>query len=296
MNYKKIPKNYFPTILDRLTRFEPANRRYKRVFDDIINKFSLSQKLKNLDIVDEIALVEEIFNSSLSKVNSNNAFSDIIKKREEEFFVKNEQSELFLNSKIDIAQMALEAGFDKYDLFPYISKIILCEGETERILFKTLVELFDIDFDKSGFKLIARGGKNQVARKYYSMVDYTKLPFFILLDKDASSVREMINKKLRKIDYIYMIESGEFEDIIPINILCDAINYAHKNDIHCSVDDFSDESSNVDAIHNIYKKYGFGEYKKARLAQVLDEYIKLNLTKNDFSNSEIVKIAKKLND
>lgn len=296
MNFKKIPKSYFPTILDRLTRFEPANRRYKRVFDDIINKFSITHKLKSLDITDEIALVEEIFNSSLEKANDYNTFSDIIKKREDEFFIKNEQTELFLNSKIDIAQMALEAGFDKYNLFPYISKIILCEGETERILFRTLVELFDIDFDKSGFKLIAAGGKNQVARKYYSMVDYTKLPFFILLDKDASAIREMINKKLRKIDYIYMIKSGEFEDIIPVDILCAAINFAHKNDIHCSVEDFSEDISNVSAIHGIYKKYGFGEYKKARLAQVLDEYIKLKLTKNDFLNSEIVEIVKKIDD
>ena len=43
MKFKQIPAEYFITILDRLTRFEPAYKRYNRVFDDIINKLSIPQ-------------------------------------------------------------------------------------------------------------------------------------------------------------------------------------------------------------------------------------------------------------
>ena len=57
MKFKLINKEYFPTILDRLTRFESANVRYKRVFDDIINKFCLDEKAKNLTLEQEIAYV-----------------------------------------------------------------------------------------------------------------------------------------------------------------------------------------------------------------------------------------------
>ena len=38
----------FITILDRLTRLEPAYVRFERVFDDIINKFYINEKPKNL--------------------------------------------------------------------------------------------------------------------------------------------------------------------------------------------------------------------------------------------------------
>ena len=42
MKFKKIPDEYFSTILDRLMRFEPACSRYERVFNDIISKFAFN--------------------------------------------------------------------------------------------------------------------------------------------------------------------------------------------------------------------------------------------------------------
>ena len=44
----------------------------QRVFDDIINKFCLDEKAKNLTLEDEIQYVEEIFNSSLKAGVSDN--------------------------------------------------------------------------------------------------------------------------------------------------------------------------------------------------------------------------------
>ena len=127
------------------------------------------------------------------------------------------------------------------------------------------------------------------------MLEYTKIPFFILLDKDAQATSELIKPKLRAKDELYLINCGEFEDIIPKNILQKTINYVHCNEYNCIFDDFLDDCSMVENLENIYKKYGFGEFKKAKFAQNLKEYIEKNCTNSDFINSEIVEIINALN-
>ena len=316
MKFKKIPKEYFPTILDRLSRFEPANIRYKRVFDDIINKFSISEKLKNLTLEDEIALVVEIFNSSVIE-NNDYYINDILRKLEDKCFNFNSESYQYLSARINLSAMINEIqNYDnlaknviwlkkisdekkdiyqlrkEYSLIYPIEKIILCEGQTEYTLLDTIFKLFNIDINKLGYIPIAAGGKNQVARKYYKMQEYTKTPFFILLDKDAYSIKELIEPKLRKCDTLYLLKCGEFEDLIPKIILQKTINYIHKNEYNCIFDDFSDDNSMVENLEFIYKKYGFGEFKKAKFALELKEYIENNCTKEDFTSSEIVEIIK----
>ena len=191
------------------------------------------------------------------------------------------------DEKKDIYQLRKE-----YSLIYPIEKIILCEGQTEYTLLDTIFKLFNIDINKLGYIPIAAGGKNQVARKYYKMQEYTKTPFFILLDKDAYSIKELIEPKLRKCDTLYLLKCGEFEDLIPKIILQKTINYIHKNEYNCIFDDFSDDNSMVENLEFIYKKYGFGEFKKAKFALELKEYIENNCTKEDFTSSEIVEIIK----
>ena len=317
MKYKLIPNNYLPTILDRLTRFEPACVRYKRVFDDIINKFLLDEKLKNLTLDEEIQIVQDILNASLEPI-SNNFNPDILFKIEDLYFNKNELSYQYLSSRIDLKKIfdniqnkeklpinskwledcpSLEKLYlnrNELGLLYPIEKIILCEGQTEYVLLETIFSLFDINLNKLGVMVIQAGGKNQVARKYYSMLEYVKLPFFILLDKDAIEIKGLINPKLREDDIMHLIKSGEFEDLIPINILLKTINYIHKNEYNCNFDDFNNSISMVGNLENIYKKYGFGEFKKAQFAQNLKEYISLHCSKNDFVNSEINEIVSAL--
>ena len=48
----------------------------------------------------------------------------------------------------------------------------------------------------------------------------------------------------------------------------------------------------VHNLENIYKKYGFGEFKKAEFARELKFYIENNCSSDDFSTSEIVEIIK----
>lgn len=318
MKFKQIPVDYYITILDRLTRFEPAYKRYSRVFDDIINKFSINTKAKNLNIEEKITLTQDILNATLGQ-NSNYYINDILAGLEEKYFNFNQVSYQYLSSRINFEAMLnkiqenkklsknvawlkeisknkidiLKLRKEKSLLYP-IEKIILCEGQTEFVLLETIFNLFEINLNSLGCITIPAGGKNQVARKYYEMLEYTKLPFFILLDKDAIAIKELIEPKLRPQDKIYLIQSGEFEDLIPKNILQNTINVVHSSDFNCIFDDFLDSNSMVENLENIYKKYGFGEFKKAKFALELKEYIKNYATSDEFKNSEVVDIIKKL--
>jgi len=314
MKFKQIPDEYFVTILDRLTRFEPAYKRFNRVFDDIITKFCVSVKAKNLSIEEKIALVQDIINNSIEH-NNDFYLNDVLAQMEEKYFNFNQASYQYLSSRINISSMLnriqknsnlpqnvlwlKEISKNKTNIFEQrrvksllypIEKIILCEGQTEYTLLETIFNLFDINLYKMGIMTIPAGGKNQVARKYYEMIEYTKLPFFILLDKDAMSIKELIEPKLRLQDKLYLINSGEFEDLIPKKILQNTINTVHSSDFNCIFDDFDDNNNMVKNLENIYKKYGFGEFKKAKFASELKEYIVNNSSKNDFENSEIIEI------
>ncbi len=319
MKFKKIPKEYYTRILDILTRFEPACIRYKRVFDDIINKFSLDDKIKNLSDNQKLYLVEEIFNNSFNSNDFDSYLHNLLFELEDKYFFYNEESYQYLSIRLNLSQMIKEVEIsnktpknviwlkevykNREDItklrqnkglgYP-IEKIILCEGQTEFVLLETIFKLYNIDFNKLGCRIIPAGGKNQVARKYYSMIEYTKLPFFILLDKDAYQTAQLIAPKLRSTDKLYLIQSGEFEDLIPSLILYKTINYIHKNEQNCAIEDFLINGSMVESLENIYRKYGYGEFKKAQFALWLKEYIDKFCTKEDFLSSEIVKIILQL--
>ena len=291
MSYKKIPTEYFQTILDRLTRFEPAYVRYKRVLDDLINKFAPAHnfKISELTTPEKIKIAEYIINYTFENnqyldkntAEINEKLNKLFIELEEKYFKFNEESYQYLSNRFNY--YALIKNYLKINKIPKnvlwleeiiktnlnleeivnlrnnngllypIEKIILCEGQTEELLIKPIFKLFNIDLDSLGVKVISAGGKNQVARKYYSMIEYSKTPFCILLDKDASAIKDLIEPKLREIDSLYLLNSGEFEDLIPRDILQKTINFIHKNDYNCIFDDFLSDSSMVHNLENIYK-------------------------------------------
>lgn len=314
MNFKSIPNEYFITILDRLTRFEPAFVRYERVFGDIISKFS-HENVKNLNLDEQISLCENIINNTLKINFEDDYINKLLMDLEEKYFTFNQISYQYLSARLNISGMLdkielsnklpknvywLKKIYQEKDdvislrnrdslLYP-IEKIVLCEGQTEYTLLESIFKLFNYDFSKMGIKVLPAGGKNQVARKFYQMLEYTKIPFFILLDKDAEPIKEMINSKIRPIDKVYVLESGEFEDLIPRNILQNTINYVHSSELNCIWDDFDTNLSMVNNLEFIYRKYGFGEFKKAQFAQELCKYINENCNMTNFESTEIVDI------
>ncbi len=313
----RFSNQYAVTILDRLTRLEPAYIRYRRVFLDIISKFS-SLSTKNLDDDKIINQAFEILNSFFPIENDDYIKQTLIN-LEKKYFKIDEISLKYLSSDINYSKILDLIDHDKslpknvlwlkkinssrndivslrqkLSLLYPIEKIILVEGQTEYTLLKTIFKLFDFDLDKKGILVFAADGKNRAARKYYSLIEYIQIPIFILLDKDAFQIKNLIMPKLRPIDDIYLLNDGEFEDIIPKKILSDAINNFHKNGYHCTLDDFNNENSTVENLELIHKKYGFGDFKKARFAQILKDFIENNTTKDDFKESEIKNILMRL--
>ena len=122
-------------------------------------------------------------------------------------------------------------------------------------------KICDFDFDKYGIQVISAGGKNQVVKLFYAFAELSKLPIFVLLDSDAKSNYNQILPKLRKIDKIHILKSGEIEDILPKDLILRTLNdyFVNLN----SIDDTEFEDSRmVKNLEEIFKKKGFHESLK----------------------------------
>lgn len=316
MKYKIPDKNYIKISLDRLTRFKPVIERYERVVDDILHKFlisSVDDKISNLALEEKINLSSEIFNSALNK-KTDLSLNEIIKKDEEKIFYLTETEKKYLNSKIDfeaaldlfetdelplnLQRLKLQKNLDsdetrkKYSTLYPVKKAVLTEGITEETLLIEFAKILGVDFKKEGIFVLGAGGKNQVARKYYKMIEEIKIPVFILLDNDADEICELIKPKLRKIDSLYKIKSGEFEDILPKNLIKNALNFHFSQNLLSNGDDFEESNHTVENLNNCYKNNGWGEFKKADFAKIVREYILS--AKNPPVSDELIKITEEI--
>ena len=154
-----------------------------------------------------------------------------------------------------------------------ITKVLLAEGITEEILLPKFGWLLGYDFDKMGIWVLGAGGKNQVVKTYYKLAEELKLPIFVLLDNDAKENLEQITPKLRKQDKIHLISSGEFEDILPINLILKTINSEFQNFVTITEDEFNKELSTVTNLTEFFRLKGLHEFKKADFAQKVAENI-----------------------
>lgn len=327
MKYKKIPKSYIKICLDRLTRFKPVYEKYNRVFSDILNKFLISSN----DVTGRVSkspenvcsAVCEIFNNSIP-FEYDSFISEILLEEEKTAFVLDDTEMKFLNSGLNLTgalkYISDDTGLPKnlkrlklllenrentsellrkeYSLLYPISKIVLTEGATEEILLSEFAQKLGYDFNKEGILIIGAGGKNQVARKYYKMADDVKLPIFILLDFDADETKELILPRLKAKDEIYVIKTGEFEDILPLELIVQSINANFSNNLHCSICDFDLNLKMTKNLHNLFKNKGFGEYKKAEFAKMVKNFMENsseNIFKDDIKiTSEILEIIERI--
>lgn len=155
--------------------------------------------------------------------------------------------------------------------FP-LEKIVIAEGITEEILLPKFAKLCGYDFDKMGVHLISAGGKNQVVRIFYQLADILKLPIFALLDKDAGNNYQEIKPKLRNNDKVYVLEAGEFEDILPLNLIKRTLNRHFEDGFSVKLDDLRKSMPMTQILTEIFKERG-QEFKKAEFALLLSENI-----------------------
>lgn len=296
MKFKTPDIQYIKICLDRLTRFKPVSERFNRVFDDILSKYLIQGEVKisEFTLDEKIQLAAEILNSA-AKFRSDLSLNEILKKDEERVFYLNQTDKKFLNSKIDylalidllesdelplnLKRLKLQGEFssDKVrevysTLFP-VSKVVLVEGITEEILLIEFAKILGLDFKKEGIFVLGAGGKNQVARKYYKLIEEIKIPIFILLDSDAKEIFDIITPKLRDKDKIHLIKTGEFEDILTGKLIKNALNFHFAQNMINNENDFEENGHAVVELHDCYKNNGWGEFKKADFAKIIREYL-----------------------
>ena len=322
MKYKVLTKEQLIISFDRLTRFKPTKEKYFRVFTDIILSNLIEpvykkQELLNMPPNDITKIAEEIINSSLiehssSMQNEQNQYftliNKILKDYENSVFINDEETQAFLNNSINyisfiqlidescpinlrwlksllLGDNLIKLRQEKGLKFP-IQKVLLVEGITEEILLPAFSMYLGYDFYKEGIQIIAAGGKNQVVKMYYKLIEELKIPIFVLLDKDAEENINQIKPKLRDIDKIHLVSCGEFEDLLPKSLIIKTINNELNNFASISEEDLDSSIPEAKNLENIFKTKGLHEFKKADFAKL----VKDNITEDTDISSEIASI------
>lgn len=317
MKFKKLTKEQILISMDRLTRFKYTKNKYLRVFLDIILNNLIEPKYKKNDLLNlsctEIRnIAEEIFNNSLNEASNDFFINKKIYEYENSVFYLDNDCKEFLNNNLDYKSAlkyidstcpinlqwlkSLEFDYNlvenrelHYLKYP-IEKIILVEGLTEEILLPAFSKYLNYDFYQKGIQVIGAGGKNQVVKMYYKLIEEVRLPIFLLLDKDAEENIKQIRPRLREIDKIHLVSCGEFEDMLPKSLIIKTINNHLENFSSISESDLDDSLPEVKNLEYIFKTKGLHEFKKADFAKL----IRNNISEESDISPEIAEIIEEI--
>lgn len=322
LKIKALTKEQILISIDRLTRFKHTEVKYLRVFFDILTNNLISPKfrkseLERMNYSEITALAEYVFNHSLKSLGADLDDDLLINQRlydyENSVFKLDDNTQLLLKNKFNYKaaikfiegedipinlkwlKMLLHAVDIKNErenqalLFP-LEKIVICEGITEETLLPVFADVLEYDFKRKGVYVLSAGGKNQVVKTFYKLVEMLKLPIFVLLDNDAGDNYNEILPKLREIDKIHILKSGEFEDTLPLHLIEKTLNYATKNISLAPVENIANASSRVEYLEDFFKHRGLHEFKKAEFANM----VKLNISGIDDVSDEIKDVIEEL--
>ena len=309
---KPLTKEQLTISIDRLTRFKNPEVKYLRVFGELITNNLIQPKYKKSDIEkmdsEEVKnLAELIINYSLENFGLPKDEDYIINQRlydyEKSVYIISENVENFLKNKINYKAFVtlidenspknlkwLKALGSPMDIkqerfknslrFP-VEKVVIAEGATEETLLPEFAKRCGYDFDKEGIYVLSAGGKNQVVKLYYRLVDSLKLPIFVLLDKDAKENLEEIKPKLRPIDKIHLLACGEFEDLLPLELVQRTLDYQLNNISMMEKEMLNAPEPRVKILEEVFKTRGMHEFKKVEFAQIVKKNIKTNADISD---------------
>lgn len=300
IKYKKLTREQLLISLDRLTRFKPTKEKYLRVFFDIILSNLIEPKYKkteleklDIQIIRDYAV--EIINSSLPDKAVDFSINKCLQSYENSIYNNDEATQILLDNRINYQEAIkyiddscvinlrwLKSLAEHNDLikmreenllkFP-IEKVILVEGLTEEILLPAFSRYLGHDFYQKGIQIIPAGGKNQVVKMYYRLIEELKLPIFLLLDRDAEENIAQIRPKLRSIDKIHLVACGEFEDLLPKSLIIKTLNHHLENFATISEADLLDGVPEAKNLELIFKNKGLHEFRKADFAKMVRENI-----------------------
>ena len=310
MKIKPLTKEQLIISIDRLMRFKEPEIKYLRVFKEIILSNLIEPKFKKseLDVMDYEELRDyavSVINFSLGGDNSDLSINKKISDYENSVFKISENAQVLLNNKINYSEINKILRLKRHserseesqkispqnDNFSFpIKKILLCEGITEEILLPKFAQIMGVDFKENGIHIVSAGGKNQVVKYFYRYAECLKIPIFVLLDNDAVENKEQIIPKLRQIDKIHLVKSGEFEDLLPKSLVIKTLNYLTENISTAPIEGLEEAESTVEFLEEFFRHRGLHEFKKADFAQAVRE----NIATPDDLSDEIKEIINSL--
>ena len=316
---KPLTKEQLIISIDRLTRFKRG--KYLRVFCDILTSNLISPKYKKYEIEDMEPeklrdLAQYVINFSLENLgyvcDGDFSLNKKILDYENSVFELDNDTKILIDNKIDyksfinligdnsvknlrwLKVFATEKDMEKarveYSLGFPVKEVIIVEGATEEILLPEFAKICGYDFDKEGIYVISAGGKNQVVKMYYKLVEYLKLPIFVLLDKDAKENLEEIIPRLRKIDRIHLLECGEFEDLLTHDLINRTIEYEFSNISIIEKDLLNSDEPRTKVLEEFFRTRGMHEFKKAEFAGM----VKNNIKSTSDVSPEIMRIIEEI--
>ena len=319
---KPLTKEQLLISLDRLTRFKETEVKYLRVFKDILihNLITPKYNKNELDLMTykELTLhASHIINYSIKELGLHTENSFVINKKLKEYeylvFKISDEASYLLENDINYdacisliednsvknllwlrelySENILKIRYDKSLLFP-IEKVVIAEGATEETLLPEFGRICGYDFSKEGVYIIPAGGKNQVVRMYYELSDILNLPIFVLLDRDGLQNSKEITQKLRPKDCIYVLECGEFEDLLPLSLVERTLNYELKNISVIDKNVIDKTMPRTKYLEEVFKNRGMHEFKKVEFAHM----IKNNLKSSKDLSPEIIQIIEQIRD
>ena len=93
------------------------------------------------------------------------------------------------------------------------------------------------------------------------------------MDSDAQKNKNEIEPKLRSNDKIYILEQGEFEDILPVSLIEKALKSSIENISEAPDEHFDKSEGAVHSLEEFYRTRGAHEFKKAEFAHIVKENI-----------------------
>ncbi len=248
-------------------------------------KADISYDLSQLEIFDSNVI---IFNYAYPL--NINGFLQTIKRQQQSFddneFINrllwlseqlnnSDNSELTIK-KLESVYKKSKAYRDQNGVLLPVELLLLVEGITEEKLLPKFSKIRGLEFIKKGVKLKAAGGKNQVLKLYNLYKNRLKIPILIILDKDAQNIYEQLSEIKRSCDQAFLIPDGEFEDIIPENLVVRAINEYYKNEKAIQPFEIRCEDGICVVLNKLWKEKGYGDFNKSEFADIISENIKRN--------------------
>ncbi len=153
-----------------------------------------------------------------------------------------------------------------------VKTLVIVEGETEKLLLPIFAQAMSLNFDQLGVHILPAGGKNHVLSIHRQQAKVLNCPIFVVLDHDAQAIGDEIRSDLRKGDYIFTIQDGEFEDLYDLSLVLKTINQNYQPYPEITEYGFqqiatqSYAKGRVQTLKALWQAYNLGSFDKIEFA------------------------------